>query len=154
MPPPLQNRPSHSSRPSISNNQSSSHPFSPSAVTTASSQGGYSYSQYGYNNSSPGLAPGQPNNSSQQQQQHQQQQQPTRSGSSNNLASQVPQRQVSGSRPLLQQQGRNVSGASTSTSNQGNGAIAQEKFDQAREIARIHFRALKSFLWTWLQNGQ
>ena len=162
-------RPSHSSRPSVSSQQGSSHPFSPSGQTTASSQGGYSYSQYGgYSSTSPGLAPNQS-----QQSQSQPPSNPPRSGSSNNLASSTGSaqsqsspfhgRQPSGSRPpqgiLLN--GRSASGSSgvqqqqqQQQQPQQSQQVTQEKLDQARDIAKVHYQALRGFLWTWLENGQ
>jgi hypothetical protein len=146
-------RPTHSSRPSLSSQQGGSHPFSPSAQTTTSSQGGYSYSQYGgYSSTSPGLPPNQAPPS----------QNPPRSGSSNNLASsassgqsqQYHNRQPSGSRPpqgiLLN--GRSASGSSGVQ--QQSQQVTQEKLDQARDVAKVHYQALRAFLWTWLENGQ
>lgn len=142
------NRPTHISRPSLTQNGSASHQFSPSAMTASSSQGGYSYSQYaGYGNnptsgSGPATSPGIPPSGGM-----------TRTGSSGGLSNQQHSRQPSGTRgpgillPPGSSTNRNVS------SGQAPQAGAQEKSDQAREVARVHFKALRTFLWTWLENG-
>lgn len=153
-------RPTHISRPSLSG-QGSSQPFSPSGATTASSQGGYSYSQYGGYGQSP---VGSTMNTSQAPP-------PSQQLVGNNGAMGPPgqgqhQRKISSSGGKFQ--GLNISGptqlaGSTAGPNASRGPAgadasatlsAQEKMEQTKEVARVHFRALRSFLWTWLENGK